>query len=190
LDVVQSTQSVQPHYGPWNLGSTQPQTDMSTRNLPGGKGRPACESGNLNRHLCASCQENVGSSTSHNPRGFHGLPYLCMVYTTSIDWVQVSGIVSEDGDRIQNRKRVQTKAERWIATDKSITPEMCRRTMFQEAPHCDSDASSQNVCSNRCDMSQSSQLAWEPSPLQNGTDEASRQGSGNVQFITCGRSGI
>jgi hypothetical protein len=25
------------------LGSTQPLTDMSTRNLPGGKGRPACE---------------------------------------------------------------------------------------------------------------------------------------------------
>jgi hypothetical protein len=29
------------------LGSTQPLTEMSTRNLPGGKGRTACEADNL-----------------------------------------------------------------------------------------------------------------------------------------------
>jgi hypothetical protein len=29
------------------LGSTQPLTEMSTRNLPGGKGRPASKSDNL-----------------------------------------------------------------------------------------------------------------------------------------------
>jgi hypothetical protein len=29
------------------LGSTQPLTEMSTRNLPGGKGRPAHEADNL-----------------------------------------------------------------------------------------------------------------------------------------------
>jgi hypothetical protein len=29
------------------LGSTQPPTEMSTRNLPGGKGRPAREADNL-----------------------------------------------------------------------------------------------------------------------------------------------
>jgi hypothetical protein len=29
------------------LGSTQPLTEMSTRNLPGGKGRPAREADNL-----------------------------------------------------------------------------------------------------------------------------------------------
>jgi hypothetical protein len=29
------------------LGSTQPLTEMSTRNLPGGKGRPARKVGNL-----------------------------------------------------------------------------------------------------------------------------------------------
>jgi hypothetical protein len=29
------------------LGSTQPLTEMSTRNLPGGKGQPAREAGNL-----------------------------------------------------------------------------------------------------------------------------------------------
>jgi hypothetical protein len=29
------------------LGSTQPLTEMSTRNLPGGKGRPASKADNL-----------------------------------------------------------------------------------------------------------------------------------------------
>jgi hypothetical protein len=29
------------------LGSTWPLTEMSTRNLPGGKGQPACEANNL-----------------------------------------------------------------------------------------------------------------------------------------------
>jgi hypothetical protein len=31
----------------WPLGSTQPLTEMSTRNLPGGKGRPARKADNL-----------------------------------------------------------------------------------------------------------------------------------------------
>jgi hypothetical protein len=46
------------------LGSTQPLTEMSTRNLPGGKGRPV---------------HNVGASTSHNPMDLYGLlalPFL------------------------------------------------------------------------------------------------------------------
>jgi hypothetical protein len=30
-----------------SLGSTQPLTEMSTRNIPGGQGRPACKSNNL-----------------------------------------------------------------------------------------------------------------------------------------------
>jgi hypothetical protein len=46
------------------LGSTQPLTEMSTRNIPGGKGRPARK---------ADCLENVGASTSHNPTDLHGL---------------------------------------------------------------------------------------------------------------------
>jgi hypothetical protein len=46
------------------LGLTQPLTEMSTRNLPGGKGQLVRE---------AICLENVGSSTSHNPMGLHGL---------------------------------------------------------------------------------------------------------------------
>jgi hypothetical protein len=41
------------------LGSTQPLTEMSTRNLPGGKGWQS------HRHLWASCLTNVGASTSH-----------------------------------------------------------------------------------------------------------------------------
>jgi hypothetical protein len=37
------------------LGSTQPATEMSTRNLPGGKGRPACKADNLT----AICEPTV-----------------------------------------------------------------------------------------------------------------------------------
>jgi hypothetical protein len=52
--------------------STQPLTEMSTRNLPGG-----VKSGRRLTILPASVsrlsRENVGASTSHNPMGFHGL---------------------------------------------------------------------------------------------------------------------
>jgi hypothetical protein len=51
------------------LGSTEPLTEMSTRNLPGGKGRPARKADNLT----AICLDNVGPSTSHNPVDLHGL---------------------------------------------------------------------------------------------------------------------
>jgi hypothetical protein len=51
------------------LGSTQPLTEMSNRNLPGGKGRP----GRKTDKLSADGLENVGASPSHNPIGLHGL---------------------------------------------------------------------------------------------------------------------
>jgi hypothetical protein len=38
-----------------SLGSTQPLTEMSTRNLPGGKKRPVCRADNL----AAICELNV-----------------------------------------------------------------------------------------------------------------------------------
>jgi hypothetical protein len=51
------------------LGSTQPLTEMSTRNLPGGKGRAARGAA----HLTAICEpivyKDVGASTPHNPLG-------------------------------------------------------------------------------------------------------------------------
>jgi hypothetical protein len=53
------------------LGSTQPLTEKCTRNLPGGKGRPARTAENLTA-IC-DCLENVGTSTSVNPVGLHGL---------------------------------------------------------------------------------------------------------------------
>jgi hypothetical protein len=56
------------------LGSTQPLTEMSTRNLPGGKGRPACKADNLTAiRVPIVYRENVGASTSHNPMGLHDL---------------------------------------------------------------------------------------------------------------------
>jgi hypothetical protein len=58
------------------LGSTQPLTEMSTRNLPGGKGRPADRPARK-ADITAICEptvykENVGASMSHNPMGLHG----------------------------------------------------------------------------------------------------------------------
>jgi hypothetical protein len=49
--------------------STQPVTEISTSNLPGGKGRLARQAGNLT----ADCLENVGASTSQNRMGLPGL---------------------------------------------------------------------------------------------------------------------
>jgi hypothetical protein len=58
------------------LESTQPLTEMSIRNLPGGKGRPAP----VADYLTAICKpivlENVGASTFHNPVGLHSLLQL------------------------------------------------------------------------------------------------------------------
>jgi hypothetical protein len=50
------------------LGSTQPLTGMSTRNLPGGKKRLTT----LPPHVCRM-SENVGASTCRIPKGLHGL---------------------------------------------------------------------------------------------------------------------
>jgi hypothetical protein len=51
------------------LGSTQPLTEMDTRNLPGGKVRPTHKVDNLT----AICESTVETSTPHNPMGLHGL---------------------------------------------------------------------------------------------------------------------
>jgi hypothetical protein len=50
------------------LGSTQPITEMSTRNLPGGNGRPARKAINL-----ITCLENVEASMFHKLMGLHDL---------------------------------------------------------------------------------------------------------------------
>jgi hypothetical protein len=52
--------------------STQPLTEMCTRNLSWGKGLPAHKAGSLTAIFWADCLENVGASTSHNTMGFHG----------------------------------------------------------------------------------------------------------------------
>jgi hypothetical protein len=54
------------------LGSTQPLTEKSTRNIPGGEGRPARKADNLTAVYEPIVYKNVGASTSHNPMGLHG----------------------------------------------------------------------------------------------------------------------
>jgi hypothetical protein len=55
------------------LGSTQTPTEWSTRNLPRVRGgRPERNADDLTT-MCADCLDNVGSLTSHNPIGLHGL---------------------------------------------------------------------------------------------------------------------
>jgi hypothetical protein len=54
------------------LRSTQPLREMSTGNLPGGKGQSECKADNLTA-MSADYLENVEASTSHNPMGLHGL---------------------------------------------------------------------------------------------------------------------
>jgi hypothetical protein len=51
------------------LESTQPLTEMSTRNIPWGKGQPARKADTLT----VICVENVTASTSPIPMGLHGL---------------------------------------------------------------------------------------------------------------------
>jgi hypothetical protein len=46
------------------LGSTEPLTELSTRNLPGGKGRPARNAWEPHGHLWADFLENMGASTA------------------------------------------------------------------------------------------------------------------------------
>jgi hypothetical protein len=66
------------------LGSTQPLTEMSTRNLPGGKGRPELKADNI-----ADCLEDVGAwrlkplwaSTACYRDGFTFFRRICMQYT-------------------------------------------------------------------------------------------------------------
>jgi hypothetical protein len=58
---------------PSSLGSTQPSTEMSTRNLPGRKGRPALKADSLTANCEPMVQKNVGASTSHSRMGLQGL---------------------------------------------------------------------------------------------------------------------
>jgi hypothetical protein len=57
------------------LGSIQPLIEMSTRNLPGGEGRPVRQA-----DITANCLKNVGATAFHNPMGLddllQGLLYL------------------------------------------------------------------------------------------------------------------
>jgi hypothetical protein len=55
------------------LGSTQPLTEMSTRNFPGSEVRSKRKVDNLTASLWADSLENMGASKSQNPMGLHYL---------------------------------------------------------------------------------------------------------------------
>jgi hypothetical protein len=61
------------------LGLIQPVTEMSTRNFPGGKGRPARRADSL----AAKMSENVGASTSDNLNGLYRNKFTYSFYTYS-----------------------------------------------------------------------------------------------------------
>jgi anti-sigma-K factor RskA len=71
LDI--SIDLINPSSRTMTLGLTQVLTEMSIRDLPGGRGRPARKADNLTAICESICLENVGGSTSHNPMGLHGL---------------------------------------------------------------------------------------------------------------------
>jgi hypothetical protein len=73
------------------LGSTQPLTEMSTKNLPGGKGRPVRKANNLTAICEPNCLEDVRASTSHTPMGLHGLlpGYLYLFYLYRFNIIRV-----------------------------------------------------------------------------------------------------
>jgi hypothetical protein len=54
------------------LESTRPLTEMSTRNIPGGKKLPVRRADNL-RPSMSRMSENVGTSTSRKSKGLYGL---------------------------------------------------------------------------------------------------------------------
>jgi hypothetical protein len=60
------------------LGPTQPLTEMSIRNLPRGKGRPAPKADDLTAIYEPIVWKNVGASTSHNLIGLHSLFQGCL----------------------------------------------------------------------------------------------------------------
>jgi hypothetical protein len=55
------------------LWSSQPLTEMSTRNLPGDERWLVCKADNLTAICQLTCLENVGASMSDNCMGLHGL---------------------------------------------------------------------------------------------------------------------
>jgi hypothetical protein len=71
------------------VGSTQPLTEMSTRNISGGevKGGRRLRLTTSSPHLWVNCLQNVGASTSHNPMGLHDCYRDSFIFVYVYDFV-------------------------------------------------------------------------------------------------------
>jgi hypothetical protein len=65
-----------------SLGSTQPLTELSTSNFPGGKGQTSRKTGNLT----AVCLENVRPSKSQIPTGLQGILEGQLFFVNVVQW--------------------------------------------------------------------------------------------------------
>jgi hypothetical protein len=70
------------------MGSTQPLTDMSTRNLPESKKRPVCRADNL-AAICEPMSENMGAFPSRNPKGLNGLYRDSFTFTSCLNLTRI-----------------------------------------------------------------------------------------------------
>jgi hypothetical protein len=74
----------------WPLSSTQPQTEMSTTNLPGGaKRRSVRKAWQPHRRLLTDHLENMGASTCHYPMGLHGVLHGELYFYSSYHYTEV-----------------------------------------------------------------------------------------------------
>jgi hypothetical protein len=97
------------------LCSTQPLIEMSTRNLPGSKWRPARKADDLIAICEPVIYKNVGASTSHKPMGLHGLWH----YQERLCWADHVGRIGETM-RLRRSLVAQPLANRPLGRPKGI----------------------------------------------------------------------